>query len=276
MIGQVGCHCHGSGYTVTINENGSRLVNRCECVCKECNGSGFVYVYMDSTRSKTMKPGEAGAVAYAKRCSCREKTTEAARANDYLIPERFKDCSFNSFVPRHVLQRTAMAGVKKWCNTWEKGRGSGLFISGPAGQGKTHLAIAALRDICGRFRLRGRFQDTTGFFHLLRSSWKDETTEAEIYDAVLRYELVILDDMGHAESKPKEHQHEAFFRIINERYLYCRSLIVTSKLRLSDLEAAGYENRYVKLLRDVCKEIEIRGVDYGEENSAGLTKEPTI
>ena len=96
------------------------LGNEREHECPYCRDSGWQWVDL---------PGSAG----MRQCEC---VAESARARYLaLIPERFKDSSFESFRPRDPKQERALALMRK-------DSGSNFHLPGAYGNGKTHLLYA--------------------------------------------------------------------------------------------------------------------------------------
>jgi DNA replication protein DnaC len=88
--------------------------------CPYCRDIGWRWIDL---------PGSAG----MKQCDC---LVDKARAR-YLavIPERFKNSSFESFKPRHAGQQRALSLL-------QKDPGGSWYLAGAYGNGKTHLLYA--------------------------------------------------------------------------------------------------------------------------------------
>ena len=56
------------------------------------------------------------------------------------VPERFLNCTLKNFETKSEHQKRAQEAV----NAWFKTDDCGLFLCGPCGTGKTHLAVGAL------------------------------------------------------------------------------------------------------------------------------------
>jgi len=121
-------------------------------VCERCRGTGFEIVSV---------PGPDGAeVAVARRCACQAVAgpdASARRLEALRIPPRYEHCTFATFEigegsPRAT--RDALAMVLRYCSAWDQrgsahanDKGLGLLFTGGNGTGKTHLAVAALREL---------------------------------------------------------------------------------------------------------------------------------
>ncbi len=104
----------------------------------------------------------------------------------------------------------------------------GLFLEGQPGVGKTHLAVAVLKQAIQTTGARGLFYDTRDLLRLIRSTYdpSTRTTELEILRPVMTAELLVLDDLG--AEKTSEWVDETMNLIVNTRYNERRLTIFTS------------------------------------------------
>ena len=99
--------------------------NEPEHECRHCMDSGWRRVDL---------PGNAG----MRQCEC---VVEKARIRYLaLIPERFRDSSFESFKPRDPKQQRALSQMRK-------DPGGSFYLTGAYGNGKTHLLYAQYREL---------------------------------------------------------------------------------------------------------------------------------
>jgi DNA replication protein DnaC len=78
-----------------------------------------------------------------------------------LIPERFKECSFNSFNPRDLRQERAVTLM-------QKDAGGSWYLTGAYGNGKTHLLYAQYREIVISGKVRCHVRTTRELVEELR------------------------------------------------------------------------------------------------------------
>jgi len=73
----------------------------------------------------------------------------------------------------------------------------GLLFIGDTGTGKTHLAVATLRELIGR-GFEGIFFDYQNLLERIRSGYNEVSgaSEREAYRAALDAEILLLDDLG--------------------------------------------------------------------------------
>jgi DNA replication protein DnaC len=94
----------------------------------------------------------------------------------------------------------------------------GLLLMGGPGVGKTHLAIAALRDLIKRGH-NGYFCEYGSLLRQVQASYRPDSdaTEMSILDPVLRTEVLVLDDLGVI--KPSDWVRDIVGYILNKRYV---------------------------------------------------------
>src|SRR5437879_9777938 len=98
---------------------------------------------------------------------------------------------------------------------------------GPCGVGKTHLAVAVLKQLV----LRGHdvlFYDYRELLKEIQASYNpvSQTTEMGVLEPVLTVELLLLDDLG--ASKPSAWALETVGHILNTRYNDKRITLLTT------------------------------------------------
>ena len=94
----------------------------------------------------------------------------------------------------------------------------GLFFLGDPGVGKTHLAVAVLKQVVLTRGARGLFYDTRDLLKMIRGTYNAvvKTTELEVLRPVMEADLLVLDDLG--AEKTSEWVEETLNLIVNTRY----------------------------------------------------------
>jgi DNA replication protein DnaC len=161
-----------------------------------------------------------------------EKVMDRAR-----IPKRYEHCDFESFA-------TDLADGKTWSTQHEHslkqakllaqgfvrdypGTEKGLLLMGPSGVGKTHLAVAALKELIRRGHA-GLFCDYRELLKEIQASYNpaSESTEMGVLEPIRTVELLVLDDLG--ASKPSAWVLDIIGLILNARYNERRMTILTT------------------------------------------------
>jgi len=219
-------------------------------------------------------------------CTAGDRTERAlARAR---VPERYRHCDFESYdkdLPydhrsadelaawnRSLAQAklTVQGFVREFPNNTEHG----LLLMGPCGVGKTHLAVAALKEIVLRGH-NGLFYDYRELLKEIQDSYNPESqaTEMSVLEPVLTAELFLLDDLG--SSKPSSWALETVGHILNTRYNEKRFTIITTNYvdaesrKLLDSEQKREETledrvgrRIRSRLYEMCRTVEVFAPDY--------------
>jgi len=192
--------------------------------CTLCRGTGWKLVPRGD--------GVAGSVAVACDCGMEERAgrvVERAR-----VPKRYEHCDFESFstdvgsTPQHAqslkqAKLLAQAFVRDYPGSSEKG----LLFMGPSGIGKTHLAVAALKELIHRGH-NGLFCDYRELLKEIQASYNpaSESTEMAVLEPIRTAEILVLDDLG--ASKPSAWVLDIIGLVLNARYNEKRVTILTT------------------------------------------------
>lgn len=106
------------------------------------------------------------------------------------------------------------------------GRAENLVLVGPPGVGKTGIATGLLlRAIESGYR--GRFLRAQDLFDELYASLADRSTR-RLLNALGRIDVLLVDEMGYLNLRPE--QSNAFFKLMEERYVAKRTTLITTNL----------------------------------------------
>ncbi|MGP8155512.1 MAG: ATP-binding protein [Candidatus Acidiferrales bacterium] len=223
--------------------------------CPTCGGSGWKVVERTTEGARALaaeaaRPGGAAGepkMVWAVPCDCTEGDhTERVLARA-RVPERYRHCDFENFetdneiegAPREELESwnrslaQAKLVVQRFTAEFPAGAEHGLLLMGPCGVGKTHLAVAALKEIVLRGH-SGLFYDYRELLKEIQDSYNAESqaTEMSVLEPVLKAEILVLDDTG--SSKPSLWALETVGHVLNTRYNESRVTILTTNFLDSD------------------------------------------
>lgn len=130
-----------------------------------------------------------------KRCQ-EQKEAYKQRLNrlDYLLPLGYKDMSFDNFVARPTVANidVALKAAKRFsCDN------TGVYLYGAAGQGKTHLLVAALRDCV----ITGKSVKFLRYSSELKNYKERGLKKEDFFDEYSKCECLFIDDFGSVGSK---------------------------------------------------------------------------
>jgi DNA replication protein DnaC len=165
------------------------------------------------------------------------------------LPRRYEHCDFANFEAdlwesepggqawdRSLAQ--AKVVVQAFARNYPAGGETGLLLMGPCGVGKTHLAVAALRELMVRGH-EARFYDYRELLKELQASYDPDhpVSEMGVLEPVLKTEVLLIDDIG--ASKPSPWALDTIGHILNKRYNENRvTLLTTNYLDQAESEQA--------------------------------------
>ena len=154
--------------------------------CPLCGGTGWKTVehvaeeekLTRGSREKPIEGTNAKKRVWAVPCDCTGKDRVARTMARARLPNRYEHCDFDNFDTKlyelengpefpkwnHALEQAKLV-TEAFARDYPVGTDTGLLLMGPCGAGKTHLAVAALRQIV----LRGH----TGLFYDYRELLKE-------------------------------------------------------------------------------------------------------
>ncbi len=139
------------------------------------------------------------------------------RLADANIPRRYQHCTIANFTAYNESLERAADKARQLAERFPVVN-KGLFFEGQPGVGKTHLAVAVLKQVIQTTGARGLFYDTRDLLRVIRSTYDPSirTTELEILRPVMTADLLVLDDLG--AEKTSEWVEETMNLIVNTRY----------------------------------------------------------
>ena len=215
------------------------------------------------------KPIDDHGVRRVVRCDCWRERIVHDRLGDANIPKRYLHCTFENFTAYNESLEQAVAKARHVADSFPASRG--LLFEGQPGVGKTHLAVAVLKQVIETAGVRGLFYDTRDLLRIIRSTYDPSirTTELEILRPVMTADLLVLDDLG--AEKTSEWVEETMNLIVNTRYNERRLTVFTSNYQDFPEELAEPNSLIFRIghrmrsrLHEMCEFLQMDGADYRE------------
>lgn len=276
--------------------------------CPICQGSGWKTVERETYGARPVAPDHPGArsgepkTVWAIPCDCTVEDRAGRVLARARVPERYLHCDFENYETDNEIEGAARDEIAAWNRSLAQAKlvvqkfasefplanEHGLLLMGPCGVGKTHLAVAALKEIVLRGH-GGLFHDYRELLKGIQDSYNTESqsTEMSVLEPVLQAEILVLDDMG--SSKPSLWALETVGHILNTRYNEKRVTLLTTNYldtdaadngaaptansRVIGMRAPAVEDsltdrvgkRIRSRLYEMCRTIEISAPDYRKE-----------
>jgi DNA replication protein DnaC len=222
--------------------------------CQICGNTGWRPIERDGLRSVVA-------------CECRTQPRSDGWWMDRArIPRRYRDCGFDNFETTHTVgestkflfdaRRRASRFVEDYPVSGHEVE-KGLLFLGRPGVGKTHLAVAVLKQLMIQKSVDGLFCAYQELLQRIRDSYDPVSlsTEAEVLRPILHTDVVVIDDLG--ANRVSDWVEDTITYILNHRYNEKKATILTSNLEdlasdadRSNERSAGGKYRLADTLTD--------------------------
>jgi len=207
-------------------------------------------------------------VARVKRCACWRQSIAEHQLAHARVPRRYQHCELGNFEQMvdslREAHRRATTFVEKFPAV------DSLLLRGRHGVGKTHLAVAMLKEVIRTKGARGYFYETRELLKMVRDTFAASgESEMDVLRPVLDADLLVLDDLG--AEKTSEWVQETLGLVVNTRYSERRPTIFTTNLEDS-ADTTNPNSMYLQLgartrsrLKEMCMPwVEMDGPDVRE------------
>ena len=208
---------------------------------------------------------------YCDFCREQEKVRDEGRRADerwtrVQVPSAYDGCTFENFEPVPDT-RNALAVCRQWTKEFRAGTDlrQGLLLRGDPGAGKTHLAVAILREVVWSDREpkpTALFLNVPDWLNALRESYGD----GEPPPNPSGYDLVVLDDLGAEDWS--SWARDRIYNLVNQREQQRRLVIVTTNHEWQEL-AGRVGGPTASRLRRLTREVHVDArTDFRERAAA--------
>jgi DNA replication protein DnaC len=254
--------------------------------CPICNDTGWKPVTAApdaATSSASPKPPRATRVT---RCDCQTRNRGSRLMQMAHIPNRYEHCEISNFDVLSGRFEMSMHKAKIFAEGFVRDfpldNNQGLLFTGTIGTGKTHLAVAIMKELIRTRGIPCRFYDYRELLKQIQNSYNPQVqaTEAEVLRPVMETDVIVLDELGAIRSS--EWVSDTVSHILNTRYNNQKTTIITTNLAdeppagggdETDAAAARRATREATLgdritermrsrLHEMCRKVEMQGEDY--------------
>jgi len=144
----------------------------------------------------------------------------------YNIPEKYLSSSFDNFIGGNGAIEACLIFPEK-----------DVVLIGKTGCGKTHLAVATIREMVVNKKIENaKFATVPRLLMDIRDCFKDNSIESEkqIVDRYISYPALILDDIG--SDRSTEWALETLYLIIDGRDSNLKPTFITTNLTVLEME----------------------------------------
>jgi DNA replication protein DnaC len=198
-------------------------------------------------------------------CTCRQaQVSQQVHRRLYSLShlDELRHLTFDNFQPRGLIgvrdyQADSIELAYNQARQFGQSLEGWLFLEGPYGSGKTHLAAAIANFVVG-LGVPTLFLTVPDLLDTLRFSFDDpEISFEQRFEEIRRSPLLVLDDFG--TQNATAWAQEKLFQIVNYRYINRLPLVVTTNLALEEIEG---RIRSRLLDPELVTRVEIMAPDY--------------
>lgn len=204
-------------------------------------------------------------------CECKRRELEEHRTEELQKLsnlESFTGQTFAEFDPdvegMREAYETAMAFAQEPNHRW-------LFLYGPCGTGKTHLAVAIAKHVMDVHQMQVYFAVVPDLLDHLRATFDPRSGSAydDRFTLIRSAQLLVLDDLGTENATPWA--REKLYQIINHRYVEQMPTVITS-----NVDQRKVDDRIISRILDhrLTDYVEINADDYRRPGDPRRVRRP--
>lgn len=229
-----------------VTKKESKHVVESQEVCAKCDGTEFVMT-------------DKGAVP----CECVKTKNIIQKHQAARIPTKYINKSINTFDKKMHGRKDVAARAQSFIKDY-KPQGQGLLMLGGVGVGKTHIAVAILKEVIAKGH-SGLYYNVIDLLREIRATYNNDSavSENDLVEMSQNVDLLVLDDLG--AERTTMWVLDRLYDIINKRYEEEKTIIVTTNCMNSEelLEKVGH--RITSRLREMCHKWELPEGDYRKQ-----------
>lgn len=228
--------------------------------CEDCGQENVPMIYFRHTMKWVAVKSRCDA------CQAQFEKKEAIRLEEEIKKAKMRreECIESLLGRVGVLPRYISCRIENFKGELPKLRP--VFITGPVGCGKTHLAIGYLaNEIIEKGIEAGRFVRAVDLFKEIRNTFQENRWESEM-DLLEKYgkeiPFLVIDDLG--TEKMTDWVEQTLYDLIDRRYGECLPTLITSNLSLDQLSAhyASHGDRLASRIAGMGPIVKIQGLDH--------------
>jgi len=167
------------------------------------------------------------------------------------VPKRYLGCTLDSFRAIDISRKRVLGIIRRYTEK-PVSAGEGLFLTGSNGTGKTHLAIAIMRELILDDHLSCYFIKVPDLLLNIREHIANGLSEKDIIEKYKEYDYLFLDELG--VEKVSEWVLQDLYLILDGRSGALKPTIITSNLGLEEIEE-HIGSRFVSRIVEMCKSV---------------------
>lgn len=172
------------------------------------------------------------------------------------LPPQFREATLGTFQTPDMERAEVLARAMAWL----KDPAAGLFMVGPVGSGKTHLALALARERVKEFNFKAKYVPVTQYLEQLKEGYDKGSQSKCPQPRTLgeKYDLLVLDDLG--TERITDWSRSIMFSIIDSAYNNKCVLLTTTNHTLKELrQPSMLDDRCVSRLVQMTDKFEVTG-----------------